>query len=468
MPINSFENYPMSWKPDLTGQEPPLYKALAKLLESDIKSGTLKPGDMLPPQRELADFLDINVSTVSRAFKYCEQKGLICATVGKGTYVSNDAHINGTLLDFLKGPDLINMGPTLPIYDTDKAIIQCMKELVQEPDAASLLQYSFPCGSDQLKESGVRWLNRVHLHTSIDHVLFANGGQNALSAILSSLFQPGDRIGTSALIYSGFKTLATMLGIKLIPIPFEGEKLSLPALRSLCKNEDLKGLYLIPDYLNPTSNIMTLEVRKEIATISKDFQLIVIEDGINSVLQDSILPPIASMAPEQTIYISSLSKCLCAGLRIAVLYAPSTYKTLLELSFYNINMMISPLIAELACNIMDSDVSDSIIQEKIRTIKQRNQLANRILAGYQLLGTETSSFRFLCLPEGLTGKSFEAFVKNAGAICYCAERFAVGNAPFPAGVRISMTAPKTIEELEVGLTILKLVLEEQEDPFTMM
>ena len=56
MPVNSFENYPMSWKPDLSNTKPPIYLALVRQLEDDIKAGALKPGTKLPPQRELADY----------------------------------------------------------------------------------------------------------------------------------------------------------------------------------------------------------------------------------------------------------------------------------------------------------------------------------------------------------------------------------------------------------------------------
>lgn len=74
MPVNSFENYPMSWKPSLKNTTGPKYLALVRLLEEDIKSGALQPGTKLPPQRELADFLDVNLSTISRAFKIVRAK----------------------------------------------------------------------------------------------------------------------------------------------------------------------------------------------------------------------------------------------------------------------------------------------------------------------------------------------------------------------------------------------------------
>lgn len=68
MPVNSFETYPMSWRPSrrkIERRAQPFYKALAAQLMADIEKGKILPGTKLPPQRELADFLDVNVSTVS-------------------------------------------------------------------------------------------------------------------------------------------------------------------------------------------------------------------------------------------------------------------------------------------------------------------------------------------------------------------------------------------------------------------
>ena len=93
MPINSFENYSMSWVPDKTKLTSPIYLSIAKLLEQDIRSGNLAGNTKLPPQRELADFLDLNLSTITRAFKICENKGLIYANIGQGTFVSPNAAI---------------------------------------------------------------------------------------------------------------------------------------------------------------------------------------------------------------------------------------------------------------------------------------------------------------------------------------------------------------------------------------
>lgn len=48
MPINSFDDYPMTWRPILDSGIGPVYLALAKCLEQDIASGMLHPGIKLP------------------------------------------------------------------------------------------------------------------------------------------------------------------------------------------------------------------------------------------------------------------------------------------------------------------------------------------------------------------------------------------------------------------------------------
>lgn len=122
MPVNSFDNYPMNWKPDLSKTAGPKYKALVKLLEEDIKNGTLKAGTKLPPQRELADFLDVNLSTISKAYKLCEQKGLISAAVGSGTYVSSDAATDPVFLCETDNTPIIKMGAIVPFVTSNQKV----------------------------------------------------------------------------------------------------------------------------------------------------------------------------------------------------------------------------------------------------------------------------------------------------------------------------------------------------------
>lgn len=100
----------MSWKPERSKLKRPIYLSLAEQLEKDIAAGFLLPGTKLPPQRELADFLDINFTTVTRAYRICELKGLIYAVTGSGTFVAPNAAKSVTIsTDNLTG-SLIDLG----------------------------------------------------------------------------------------------------------------------------------------------------------------------------------------------------------------------------------------------------------------------------------------------------------------------------------------------------------------------
>ncbi len=459
MPINSFENYPMSWKPVIKNSDKAIYRNLALQLEQDIKTGILKPGTMLPPQREIADYLDINLSTVTRAFKLCEQKGLICGAVGRGTFVASDVTNSAILLSNSREKKLIEMGAIIPDKEKNTVVIAAIQKLLKEPEAYNYFQYELSEDNVMQKDAAASWIKRANYEVNPDNILFAAGGQNAIAGILTSLFQCGDKIGTSSVIYPGIKSVATMLGIQLVPIPDKDGEMSADSLRQLCKKEDLKGIYIIADYHNPTTRTISTKTRQEIAQIGQEMGLIIIEDAINSLLKENPLPPIAKYAPDNTIYISSVSKTLSPGLRVAFVACGKTYYKALSIGFYSINIMLSPILIETTIRLINSNAADEILHRRREDTKKRNEFMNEALKGYTVLGEELCNFRWLILPEGFTGKTFELCAKNAGVQIYCAERFVVGNSKIPHAVRIAITAEQNEEEFRKGIEILKEILE---------
>lgn len=458
MPVNSFENYPMSWKPKRPQTNQPLYLAIAEQLKQDIDSGVLLPGTKLPPQRELADYLDINVSTISRAFKLCEKKGLISGAVGSGTFVAYDALANSFIAPEYDTPRLIEMGYVFPETTSYEEVAKQVKKMIVESDFSKLFQYGRRDGVLWQKEAAVKLIQKAGCETTADHLLSANGGQNAIVAIMAGLFQPGDRIGTDPITYPGVKTAAKMLGIQLVPIRQENNEMSEEGLLYACNNENIKGIYIMPDYQNPTTHIMSQAGRKMIANIARERNLIIIEDGIHSLLKEQPQKAVASYAPEQTVYISSLSKVIAPGLRLAYVVTPKKYKASLSNSLHNINLSISPFLEELASRMIASKDAEKLIKTHRQLTIQRNQLVTQYLSKCSLLGSDECIFRWLLLPKGFTGEEFERLAYEEGVQVYAAERFAVGNAKPPSAVRLAISAPKNKEELETALKILERLL----------
>lgn len=459
MPVNSYDDYPMSWRPDLSGRAGPKYRALAEMLEEDIRRGVLKPGTRLPPQRELADFLDVNLSTISKVYKLCEQKGLLSASVGNGTYVSSDAAVEPVMLRET-GTPAIDLGALVPFVPDNLKIRQQVEKLLKAPDALSLFSYGVPEGTRRQREAGAAWLDRVGLHTGSRNIVLAAGGQNALAASLGALFERGDKVGADPLTYPGVKTAAKLLGIHLIPVQWEGYEMTEEGIRYAVQNEGIKGLYVIPDLHNPTSHIMSLETRRMIAGVAAEKGLIVVEDGINHLLTEKPLPPIASFAPEQTVYLSSLSKTVSAGLRTAFVCVPEKRREALVAVLYAMNIAVSPLLATVAAGLIEDGGAAEVAEGRKRGIAERNRIADEILGDYALECAPTSPLRYLRLPEHFTGRSFEICARQAGVEVCGAERFAVGNRSAERAVRISVTTPPTVGELAEGLRRLKALLEQ--------
>lgn len=460
MSVNSFENYPMSWKPDFSRTTGPKYLALVNMLEEDIKNGSLKPGTKLPPQRELADYLDVNLSTISRAFKICEQKGLLSASVGNGTFVSSDADTETVLLCGKENKRIIEMGAIVPVVPDNNKVKQYMEKLLKKPGALNLFSYGLPEGTKRHREAGVVWMRKSGFDTDCGHIVLAAGGQNALTASLGALFERGDKIGTDPLTYPGVKTAAKLLGIHLIPVQSENNEMTEEGIRYAVQNENIKGLYVIPDFHNPTAHNMSIKTREMIARLAQEINLPVIEDGINNLLAETPMPPIAAFAPEHIVYLSSLSKTVSAGLRTAFIHVPEIYRQELINTLYSMNISISPLLATVSAGLIEEGISDEIIAERKKKIIERNFIVNEILKGITIYGQPTSPLRYIKLPENFTGKSFEAYAKEAGVQVYGAERFSVGNKPAPKTIRIAVTTPSTIEQLKEGLKILRKLFQQ--------
>lgn len=458
MPYNSFDDYPMSWRPSLEDGPEPLYIRLAAKLEKDIADGELRPGTKLPPQRELADFLDMNVSTVSRAFKICSQKGLLSSSVGSGTFVAYDISTNIFTTAAFDRPQVIELGSMMPEAIPQDEVVSLLGKMLTEPDFGNLFQY-FHGIADWQREAAAKLLARTGCPAETGQILTASGGQNALAAIFAGLFRPGDRLGVDPLVYPGLKSAAKLFGVQLVPIQQENGEMSEYGLRYAVKNDGIRGVYVMPDCHNPTTHTMTPACRRMIARVAAELDLLVIEDGINSLLLEENQRAICADAPEQTIFSLSLSKTVNPALRLAYLAVPKRYYQEMDNALYNINLSQSALLLELASRLIVSGRLEPLLARRREGLERRNRLTDEILAGYDVAGDSASLSRWLRLPPGVTGERFERMALERGVSVYGSERFTVGKDAPAGAARLAVCAPGSTEELERGLLILRNILD---------
>ncbi|MRH41396.1 aminotransferase class I/II-fold pyridoxal phosphate-dependent enzyme [Aquibacillus halophilus] len=455
------------WKPNLEKEKKPIYKALVEKLEEDINSGLLKPGQILPPQRELADYLGINLSTITRAFRVCELKGLISGVVGRGTFVAMDSKLSLTLYNKNQN-DIIEMGQVHPLYSMDQGITTMVNPALQEMDMESLIRYTEPEGHRRHRAVGADWLKTFNLDANEDEIIVTPGSQNAMANCFLTLFNAGDRIAVDTLTYPGIKTLAAFHGIRLVPISMTQEGMDPHSLLEACKQDKITGIYLMPEVQNPTSYSMSEDVREKIAGIITRYNLILIEDDAYNYLGNKDSVPLSAYVPSNSIYIGGTSKLLGPGFRISFVKVAKPYLNSMRKGLLNTSWMASPITAELASHLIITGKSETIKELKRTEARKRNKMAIQILSSYDVSSRECGFYQWITLPTGWTGRQFEMVAKEAGVQVFCAEKFAVGANEVPPAIRISLSGPETREELEKGLLLIKEVLQkgfDYEEPF---
>ncbi|XPV76127.1 MAG: PLP-dependent aminotransferase family protein [Desulfovibrio sp.] len=448
------------WKPKLNTDEGPLYKALADAIERDIFSGILKPSERLPTHRELADELGMNVSTVTKGYREAEKRGLVSGTVGRGTYISSDAVTSPAMLSpepHVSG--MLDLGLITPMYHLEPDISEALRKIVRRKDPLSFMRYSDPHGLEEHRKAGVLWAQMYGLKADPENIIVCAGAQHALTCCLTGLFRAGDRIATDCLTYPGLKSLASMLGILLEPVAMDDEGMTPEALDAACRRANISGLYIMPGMNNPTTVAMGPDRRAAIAALVKKHKLTVIEDDAYDLSSSLILPPIATLIPNQSIYIAGVSKALAAGLRIGFMVAPPHLRNELIIAVLSTTWMAPPLNAEIICNWITDGTAKKTIEKKRKDAAERNVIAKEVLKDFDFNAQDTGFYIWLELPEPWTGKTFETRCRELGMNVFGAEKFVVGDTVAPRAVRLSLTGPKSPEKLRQGLGLVRDILQ---------
>lgn len=458
MPVNSFENYPMSWKPDKKKLTSPIYYCLADMMERDIKSGLLSANTKLPPQRELADFLDLNLSTITKAYKLCEMRGLVHAVTGKGTFVTPHANVLTSTAEKATAPR-IELALIHPFYSSNKLIRDVTMEILKKPFSEELFEYSHPLGDRGQIQIAAKWLQGFGLYADETNTIITAGAQNALAIILSSLFESGDKIAVDSYTYPNFISLANLFYLHLIPIENDENGMCPDALEKACATQDIKGIFIMPTGNNPTNLAFSVVRRKEIAGIIRKKNLIAIEDDNHSALIEQKGAPVALEAPENCLYISGLSKPLCPGLRIAYLCVPPRYMADIERGVFSHSLKISSLNIEIATELIRSGWDTKIIADKREAARHRNQIY------YSYFPSDRhymeSYYQWLELPSGCSGRLCESELAHRGAGVFGAERFSIGTQARNNFIRIATCSAKSDQELCRGLELIRQFMKEQ-------
>ncbi|MFT5757329.1 MAG: DNA-binding transcriptional MocR family regulator [Alteromonadaceae bacterium] len=308
------------WTPELKKIKQPLYLQLVDIMANDIATGKLAIGEKLPPQRQLAWHLDINLSTVTKAFQLAAKQHLISGEVGRGTYVlaqSTEAELY--LLKLNNKSSLIDLSTHVPAEKPeDNDLVLTIKAMMSTgSNLSEYLTYHTPQALKRIQMMSVKWLSQLGYITQPENCLATTTAQNALLVTLLAYCGKDDVVLVNELTFPGMKTVAKQLGIKLYGVAMDEQGILPTALDLAIRSSGSKVLVSDAIMQNPTGSVMGEERRKEFIDVIIKHKILFIEEYV--IGATSNLVPVSATIKKQSLLISSFAKAVCPGIRFAVI-----------------------------------------------------------------------------------------------------------------------------------------------------
>jgi DNA-binding transcriptional MocR family regulator len=458
------------WTPDLSRHNGPRYLAIVEAIAEEIERGGLKPGDQMPTHRDLANHLGVTTGTITRAYSEAARRGLLVGETGRGTFVKENLFDDASLAS-LAGEDetLIDLSLNIPPLSfgdpLGQALTKTLNGLAARPGLSAIMGYhQSAAGIERHRVAGAAWVARSGLDARPQQILVCSGALHAMTVVFSTLARPGDTVFTERLTYPGMKNLAHLLHLRLQGLAMDDEGIIPEAFDEACRRDSARVLYTIPTIQNPLGTVMPEARRREIAAIARAHDVAIIEDDVHSFMLPSPPPPLSSFAPENSYYILSTSKSIAGGMRIGYLVAPERMVEMLSTSLRATVWTAAPLMAEIASEWIKDGTADRLVEQKRVEAAARQEIAGRVLEGFEFDAHPLSFHLWLHLPEPWRSNEFTAQLRRRGVAVTPSEAFVPEREESPHAVRVCLGAPRSRDQLQSGLEIIRTALQDTPDP----
>lgn len=227
------------------------------------------------------------------------------------------------LLALVNKPEIISFAGGLPapeLFPVDK--IQAATDAVLQENGRAALQYGPTDGILRLREQICdRLLAKNSIKTDPSNIIITAGSQQGLDFVARLFVNPGDVVLMESPSYLGainaFKLSQPVFG----EVPTDDGGMIMEELdKMLASTPNVKMIYVIPDFQNPSGRTWSLERRQKFMEIVNRYEIMVVEDNPYGELRykGEYLPSLKSMDTKGLVmYLGTFSKILAPGYRLA-------------------------------------------------------------------------------------------------------------------------------------------------------
>ena len=332
------------------GQRGDLSVQIYRQLLSAILDGRLRPGERLPPTRELAQRLGVSRNTVAVAYEQLTADDVLVGRVGAGSYVSERIPLRDAiqrrapagavqpLARWRSLPAPIELAQTTSAYDFSVGVpdarlfpAAAWRRLLASEWRSPLAQharYASPDGHSGLRDAIARHigLSRAVVADAND-VIVTQGAQQAFDLIGRVLIGAGTCAAVEDPGYPLVQRLFRSLGANVVGVPVDEEGLRVDAIP-----RQASLVYVTPSHQFPLGTAMSFRRRAALLAWAERRGAVIIEDDYDSEFRFDGRPLDPLQRLDRTgrvIYVGSFSKVLLPTLRIGFLVAPASLRSAL-------------------------------------------------------------------------------------------------------------------------------------------
>ncbi len=180
----------------------------------------------------------------------------------------------------------------------------------------------------------------------------------------------------------------------------------------------------MPTLHNPLGCVMDEAARQRLVAVARVHDLLLIEGAAYAFLVEQPPPPLFQLAPERTIYVSSLSKSVATGLRFGFIAAAPAHIRGIERAIRATTSNTSCVVTSIACGWIEDGTAARLEVQKREDVHNRQAIAAEVLAGLPMVRYPDSYFVWLPLGPDCRADQVAAMLNEQGIAVSTAEPFA--------------------------------------------
>jgi 2-aminoadipate transaminase len=377
------------------------------------------------------------------------------------------------LLKVTQDPEIISFAGGLP--NPQSFPIQDLKSITQtvlNNHGKVALQYGATQGINELREILIERSIKEGMKgdVSLENIMITSGSQQALDAVGKIFLNPGDIAIVGLPSYLGGINAFRSYEANLIGVPLDKEGMQTDLLEEKLKelikqDQPVKFIYTVPTFQNPAGTVMPESRRKKLVDIAHEYNLVIIEDDPYGKLRydTSAVKPIKAFDDEgRVIYMSTFSKILAPGFRLAWIVAPEDVMRKMALCKQAQDLCTAGFSQYIAYEFMKSGLLDLHIMRICEMYKPKRDIMMDSMKkyfpeGYLCNKPNGGMFAWVTLPKEVDTEAMflDAFKEKVAYVhgkAFCVD----------GGGRSSMRlnfSYSTNEQLETGMKRLGAVIE---------